>query len=181
MVTVEEANMNFYFRDGDYEHSFENGQREHPGWRGRSEVDVLCERVAKGFKPVASIVMQPAWSKATCKQVIAKVEAHDLTFTEQRNEWGVSVLYTAAAPEKTLAELLVERGDDGVGLVLGAGVGERKVGWYVHRGFDMSSAINPVSALESALLLGYPLDLARSQQLADMCRRPVAVGTKRDR
>ena len=30
MVTVEEANLNFYFRDGDYEHSFENGQREHP-------------------------------------------------------------------------------------------------------------------------------------------------------
>ena len=63
MATVEEANLNFYFRDGDYEHSFENGQREHPVWRGRSEVDVLCERVAKGFKPVASIVMQPAWSK----------------------------------------------------------------------------------------------------------------------
>jgi hypothetical protein len=55
------------------------------------------------------------------------------------------VLYIAAAPEKTLAELLVERGNDGVGLVLGAGVGERKVGWYVHRGFDMASAINPVS------------------------------------
>ena len=90
-------------------------------------------------------------------------------------------MYMAAAPEKTLAELLVERGDDGVGLVLGAGVGERKVEWYVERGFDMASAINPVSALESALLLGYPLDLARSQQLADTCRRPVAVGTKRDR
>ena len=45
----------------------------------------------------------------------------------------------------------------------------------------VSSAINPVSALESALLLGYPLDLARSQQLADTCRRPEAVGTKCDR
>ena len=88
MVTVEEANLNFYFRDGDYEHSFENGHREHPWLRGRSEVDVLCERVAKGFKPVASIVMQPAWSKARCAQVIAKVRAHDLTFSVQRNEWG---------------------------------------------------------------------------------------------
>ena len=127
MVTVDEANLNFYFRDGDYEHSFENGQREHPVWRGRSEVDVLCERVAKGFKPVATIVIQPAWSKARCAQVIAKVEAHDLAFSVQRNEWGVSELYMAAAPEKTLAELLVERGDDGVGLVLGTSTGRRSV------------------------------------------------------
>lgn len=49
---------NMFFRGGDPEHLFDvGGQRAIPEWRGRTEVDVLLERVSRGVKPVASIVL----------------------------------------------------------------------------------------------------------------------------
>ena len=54
---------------------------------------------------------------------------------------------------------------EGAGLKLKHGVGRKskqRVGWYVEHGFDMSSGPGiRVDTLTSALLLGYPLDLAK--------------------
>ena len=78
-----------------------------------------------------------------------------------KNEWNVTVVFFTATPEKNLAALFAERGEDVGDLKLRPEVKGRTLAYYVKRGFDMSSVQSPVSALESALLLGYPLDLAK--------------------
>ena len=156
-----EWGVNFYFRGGDPDRTFENGQLYVPEWLGLAEEDVLVDRVARGLKPVASIVMQPYWDMrqraavlhAACKRGLKLAVCH----------WSrLAVVYVTATPNKTMRELLRERGREGAGLKLKRGVGRKRVGWYVEHGFDMSSGPGiRVDALTSALLLGYPLDLAK--------------------
>ena len=160
-MTPEEAAKNFFFRSGDWEHSFENGRLYCPEWRDLSEEEVLIDRAAKKLKPVAEIVVQPDWDRGARAAVLRKAYKRGLTLAVQRNEWGVTVVFMTAEPDKTLQQLLLERGWEGKGLEFKGNTGRRKVGWYVKRGFDMSSKATPVDALTSGLLLGYPLDLAR--------------------
>ena len=157
-----EYELNFFFRDGDYEHSFENGQRKHKSWRGKSETTVLINRAGTGKKPIAEIVIQPRWNQGCVTRLINRIRRRkNLKFHVIKNEWNVTVVFFTATPEKNLAALFAERGEDVGDLKLRPEVKGRTLAYYVKRGFDMSSVQSPVSALESALLLGYPLDLAK--------------------
>ena len=49
-LSREEAERNFFFRQGDEEHLFETGQRSVKAWQGRHEEDVLLERVQARLK-----------------------------------------------------------------------------------------------------------------------------------
>ena len=154
--------LNFFFRDGDYEHSFENGQRKHKSWRGKSETTVLINRAGTGKKPIAEIVIQPRWNQGCVTRLINRIRRRkNLKFHVMKNEWNVTVVFFTATPEKNLAALFAERGEDVGDLKLRPEVKGRTLAYYVKRGFDMTSVQSPVSALESALLLGYPLDLAK--------------------
>jgi hypothetical protein len=170
MITDQE--LNFFFREGDDEHLFETGQRKHKPWRGKSEATVLIARAASGKKPVAEIVIQPNWNKGQVTRLIKRVRHHkNLKFNVIKNDWNMDVMYITAMPKKTLAALFSERGDDTAGLKLRPEVEGRNLEYYVSLGFDMSSIQSPVSALESALLLGYPLDLAKEHAAKHSCGR----------
>ena len=86
------------------------------------------------------------------------------------NDWGVEVMYVCRADRvnTTLAELLKARIGEpyAAELSLAAEQKSRCVGEYARSGFDCYFFTTPrdpstkVSVLESALLLGYPFDLA---------------------
>ena len=162
MITVKDAHDNLYFCGGNNERLFEKGQERITGWKGHSELDVLCERVASGLKPVGSMVMQPRWSEAERQRVISKAKKHNLVVSLIKNEWLVDQLFMTASPKTTIEELLVGRGKQGRGLVLQKKLKKKTIGSYISSGFDCSATHNKVSVLECALLYGYPLDLAKS-------------------
>ena len=162
-LSREEAERNFFFRQGDEEHLFETGQRSVKAWQGRHEEDVLLERVQARLKPVASIVNNGL--------NLNVLEDEGLSFTIGLNEWHVPILTLTAEPDVTLLTLLKRRDaeerrlvaswvDDEVSM---RELSQRRVRRYiVPGGFDISSQLAPVNVLESALLYGYPLDLAGS-------------------
>ena len=158
-LTRAEAQLNFYFRGGDEEHTFEAGQPKVCAWRGQYEYDVLVDRVASKRKPVATLVNASAWED-DCAQ-------RGLTIVCGVNEWGMPVLVLTAQPEATLMEILLQREPDEQKLVahhvMHAELSDRTVSCYVSAGgfgFDISSSSSSVNVFESALLLGYPLELA---------------------
>ena len=156
-----EAKHNFYFRCGDEEHTFEAGQRQVRAWHGQYEYDVLVDRVANKCKPVATLVNASAWEDDCAQRGLATVSGV--------NEWGVPLLVLTAQPDATLMELLLQR-EPGEQQLVAHHVKEfsqlltdRRVSRYVSAGgfgFDISSSLSPVNVLESALLLGYPLEVA---------------------
>ena len=174
-----EAERNFYFRDGDGSHSFEYGQLHVPEWRGKTAEAMLLNRVASGVKPIASLVVgfgahknspQSMQLKQYKKEIHDAAHANDLVVHSGTNDWGVEVVYVcrAARVNTTLAELLNERNGEphAAELSLTAEQKSRRVGEYAKSGFDCYFFATPrdpstkVSVLESALLLGYPFDLA---------------------
>ena len=130
-------------------------------WRGQHEYDVLVERVAHRLKPVATLVNASAWEEDCARRRLATVSGV--------NEWGVGVLVLTAQPDATLMEILLQREPAEQTLVAHhvkdaqPQLSDRTVSRYVSAGgfgFDISSASSPVNVLESALLLGYPLEVA---------------------
>ena len=157
-----EAEKNFYFRDGDKGHMFEYGGKDNVHeWHGRNEEDVLIERVRHGLKPVASIVLKNYSAK---KQECIWGACEGLHRKIVKNPWGVEELLITATPDASLFDLLGARGVAGKDLGFRGGklveVQKLKLRDYVDRSFDLSGP-NPVTCLESALLYGYPLDMAR--------------------
>ena len=133
--------------DGDFKHSFENGQRKHKSWRGKSETTVLMNRAGTGKKPIASIVIQPRWNKGCVTQLINRIRRRtNLKFHVIKNDWNVTVVYFTATPENNLAALFAERGEDVGDLKHRPEVKGRTLEYDVKRGFDMSSVQSPVSA-----------------------------------
>ena len=164
-LTRADARNNFFFRQGDPEHMFEAGQDLLPDWRQRTEEEVLVQRVHDGKKPVSEIVMQPG------DDFIDFFDSFDLTrfaLSVGANDWGVSVVTVTAQPQATLMDLLEQR-DPAEQRLVGnwtirsdAQLRSRRVWRYiVAGGFYMSFQSQArVNVLESALLLGYPLDIA---------------------
>ena len=54
-MVISKFDLNFFFRNGDFDHSFAHGQNHVPGWRGRTENEVILDRVERGLKPVGQI------------------------------------------------------------------------------------------------------------------------------
>ena len=83
------------------------------------ECSRLIYWVAIGKTPVASIVIQPCWNERCVIRLIERVRcSQNLKLYVIKNDWNVEVMYMTAMPEKTLAALLTERGDDIAGLKL---------------------------------------------------------------
>ena len=168
-ISENELLNNFYFRGGDDSHVFEYGQTQIPEWRGRFEYEVLLDRVSKGLKPVASIVIRSGKKKEIIGKIAEKLK---LKTNFVCNDWGVNVCYITKDPDLTLQELLRRR-DCSTNFLRGEyedcspaekitelGIGDRKIDYYL-RGFDCFFNQKPkkdlkVSIVESALLLGYP-------------------------
>ena len=151
-VSDEDLELNYYFRGGDPEHTFEYGQTQIPEWRDKEEYEVLIERVKSQKKPIASLVLDNYTDKERVWDIVSKSVRHARRFT---NEWGVDEVMFTDMPDKTLGELAESRqwGGDWDEHAHK----ERTVGSYVESGFDMSSQTNPVTLSESALLYGYPV------------------------
>ena len=122
---------------------------------------MLVERVAHRLKPVATLVNASAWEGDCARRGLATVSGV--------NQWGVAVLVLTAQPDATLMEILLQREPAEQTLVAHhvkdaqPQLSDRTVSRYVSAGgfgFDISSASSPVNVLESALLLGYPLEVA---------------------
>lgn len=154
--------LNFYFRGGDEEHCFAfGGQRAVPEWKDRSEADVLIERAEAKVKPVASIVLKN-YARAERFEILKRCRHMHRRVT--RNEWKVYELRVTARPDASLYTLLKERGAEGECFVRSGRfewLRSATVRTYVNDGFDCSGKRHRVSVLVSALLLGYPLDLAK--------------------
>ena len=142
--------LNYLFRGGSPHHVFEHGQTLVPEWKDREEYEVLIERVKAQKKPVASVVLHGD-DKEKVWNIISNSVRHANRYT---NEWGVDEALFTDMPNRTLGELAGSREWESDWDAKGNK--ERTVGSYVDSGFDMSSADNPVTRLESALLLGYP-------------------------
>lgn len=167
--------LNFLFRGGDEEHTFEYAKTIVPEWKGKKEIEVLIERVKAQKKPIASIVLDNyedrdlIWSEILLESELCSVRT--------TNEWGMDMAYFTAMPNWTLGQLarhrmarIVTRNcltwehppwcrcvrqvrDDLSQLT----TDERPLISFLE-GFDMSDeAKAQVTQTESALLLGYPL------------------------
>lgn len=156
-----ELKKNYYFCGGSYKHVFEYGRTKVDDWRGRTEEEVLFDRVLNGVKPVASIPVQSAEKRQVLCQ---KAKDQGLNFKCNLNFWGVHVLYITNCPNKTMSDLLKDRCEH-VMMKLSNGLQGKCVRDYMD-GFDCffgteynntKSITKKVSVLESALLLGYPL------------------------
>ena len=150
-VSDEDLEMNYYFREGDYEHTFEYGQTQVPEWREKEEYEVLIERVKSHKKPVASLVLDNYTDKEQVWDIISSSVRHAKRHT---NEWGVDVVTFTDMPDKSLGDVAAARQweDDWDEF----SNKHKTVGSYVDSGFDISSKTNPVTFSESALLYGYP-------------------------
>ena len=112
--------------------------------------------------------------------------ANDLVVYSGTNDWGVEVVYVCRADRvnTTLAELLDERNGEphAAELSLTAEQKSRCVGEYAKSGFDCYFFATPrdpstkVSVLESALLLGYPFDLAHGSRATVQTSSVAAAG-----
>ena len=126
-------------------------------WRGQYEYDVESAGGPRALG--ATLVNASAW-RDDCAQ-------RGLTIVCGVNEWGMPVLVLTAQPDATLMEILLQREPDEQKLVahhvMDAELSDRTVSRYVSAGgfgFDISSSSSSVNVFESALLLGYPLELA---------------------
>ena len=173
-----EFRLNLYFRDGDYEHSFQNGRLHVPSWAGRCEEDVILDRCRDRLKAVASIVLQPAWSEIQKRLIIGAAQLRGLTYRRFINAFGAEVMCATAVPWMSMRELLDER-YDAHAVVLPSAIAAKTVHEYIWEryGFDASAPpivsqgerSGQVSLLETALLYGYPLARAiQDQQDAGM-------------
>lgn len=93
-ISYEEKINNEYFRNGDYKHVFEYGQRKIPEWRDKTELQVLIERVKQGLKPIA------AWSAR--KTDLELIKSHNLYYHDFINDWGMHVVQFTAFPDKKI-------------------------------------------------------------------------------
>ena len=171
---------NFYFRDGSPMHLFTAGQDAIEAWRGRTEEDVLIERVLRREKPVASIVVQDQWMKRGIfiEQLINRVSMLGLSYIYGKNSYGMYILDITATPNASLWDLLQAR-DTHERATVYHHVRHfkrqlqtlRVQDYMVHGGFD-ASPLTPVQGkvnfLECALLYGYPLKLASSFPACEM-------------
>ena len=175
---LSEVEKNFFFCGGDYEHTFEYGQQCVPEWKDMSEENVLLERVAAGHKPVASIVvgstndMKQDRHVERKRELLNQVRDRGLVAEATTNAWGVEVLYVARNGESTLQDLLEQRRGQPhhERVALRRSLKTKRVRDYLS-GFDAyltghgkSRPSDKVSVLVSALLLGYPLDLAADEE-----------------
>ena len=171
MKAPTEFEKNLFFRNGDRHHSFEEGCVHIPEWRGRSEDAVLLERAKLGVKTVAQIVVGVASRDNTRRReaLLRKAHKKGLTSRVTTNSYGMEVFYATGCPEKSMKDLLAERLGDPLfsNVELPPVASHKCVGDYLN-GFDMSfrkregkcPTETVVSVLESALLLGYTLDVA---------------------
>ena len=99
---------NMYFRGGSPEHVFEYGCKMIPTWRDYKEEEVLCQRVAEGLKPLASIVI---YDDKHLEWVYSLVLQHGLLCFEYMNSWDVLVINIIRDKDTTLGSLMtnVER------------------------------------------------------------------------
>ena len=88
-LSCTEAARNFFFREGDAEHTFEAGRRQVSEWRRLSEDTVLIERVAGKLKPVASLVEANIPGGLLLDGIR---DEYELTIAVGTNEWEASVL-----------------------------------------------------------------------------------------
>jgi hypothetical protein len=135
------------------------------------------------LKPVATIVVQPDWSPKYQKRLTKTAETLKLTHKYVTNERGVQEMYSSNQPDATLKELLdnrscltrhrveeLARGNGNIMKLL-----EKTVNEYIEVGFDCSYlGETRVSFLESALLYGYPLNMALSEMLRCTSLRALA-------
>lgn len=172
---MNELQLNFLFRGGDLDHCFDSPNAPH-WWYGRREEEVLIQRVREGLKPSASIVLDKFDEFEERRVIDACVGLHCNTV---KNEWGVTCIWITQCPDATLGTLLADR-RDGDGLTLSEYLSQRTVRSYLLHGFDMSSRVKEcrVGALESAILFGYPFDLARAVQDENQAARVAQAGRK---
>ena len=170
-ISFEEARKNFYFRMGDIDHIFETGQRRVPEWKDKSEGQVLIDRVLCKTKPVAEIIFANTntGTELDIKEVDVRKLYRDERFTSSpfTNSYGMNVIQFTTQPDATLEELLKQRTIYEQNLVVRwtdtrwkiDKMKSRRVSQYFRHG-GFGDSVCPVSTLESALLYGYPLDLA---------------------
>ena len=94
---------NMYFRGGTPKHVFEYGCEMIPAWREYEEEEVLCQRVAEGLKPLASIVI---YNDQHLKWVYNLVQQHGLLCFEYINTWNVRVMNIIKDRDTTLGSLM---------------------------------------------------------------------------
>ncbi len=166
VISENDLRLNYFFRGGNPKLTFEYGQTQVPEWEGKTEAEVLIERVMSRKKPVASIAHGPGedlWEK------ISNISG--CRCERSTNEWGMHMIYLTAYPaHTTLLDLARERAVADLGTIpVGQripwlGKGTKRTVWSYLKGFDMSSEIPEyrVSMEESALLLGYPWTLGHN-------------------
>ena len=174
-LRIVQCRRNLYFRGGDPQNAFKAGQRAIAPWRGRSESEVLVDRVRCGLKPVGTLAFTDPDEAGALQRIIRR---DGLASSCGWNEWGMWIVAFSAAPNATLCDLLQQR----------SGFEQRRVAHWTARfqpalqarrvrtylvpgAFDMAArcAEARVNVLESALLYGYPLELAASVQIDEMC------------
>jgi len=165
--TTKEARKNYFFREGDAEHVFEFGQLHVQEWHNRREEDVLIERVTRGQKPMACIVLRRGEKLVECIR-----EHHTMiSFVHGKNEWGRRIVNITGMPNATLLQLLRVRSKREKSTVLHLTSQYARdleslcvKDYLVGGGIDLqaSFAYAKVNVLESALLYGFPLDYAAS-------------------
>ena len=169
--TTKQARTNIFFKHGCTHHQFETGQLYFREWRNLSENLVLIQRVSLGQKPVGLIMMP--YKANNIKMLIEKIFKYhpNISFVHGFNEWGMGILTITCSPYTTLFDLYERRNKMekySVMNLIVLYIQELKSrcikDYLVPGGFDMQSQLDcsKVNVFESALLFGYPLDLAAS-------------------
>ena len=142
--------------------------------------------MVRGEKPVASIVLD----RNRDQKFIRKADELDLSYAYGKNEWGAKILTITAVPNASLWMLLEVRNCHEKRLVSHLIEQYKRelqslcvLDYMVPGGFDLSSShmYSNVNMLESALLYGYPLDLAAGSlelpfsQIRTMSSREMAM------
>lgn len=112
----------------------------------------MIELVSTGKKAVATIVIDNL-DPSERKDFYDLIKRSDVHYIESINEWDVYIGMIFI--NETLGELGILRGLTPEIMELNDVRSDLKIKDL--DGFDMDSEINPVSKLESALLLGYPI------------------------
>mgnify|MGYP003327420837 CR=1 FL=1 len=149
-MTTQQRLLNMYFRNGSPETVFEYGQTQVPAWQGKTEEQVLCERVRDGHKPLASIV-NPVEARGLAKE-------YGLAYHEYQNEWDVRIGVLVKDPDRTLGSFLKKEEATMFRHVepLIEELSKIPLGYYIEYGApDMSRGDTP---LECGLAYGYDLE-----------------------
>jgi len=87
---LSETDKNLFFRGGDYEHTFEYGCTIIKDWMGKTEFEVLLQRVGDGLKPFAVYVVR---SSEDWKAIFNTSKYKDkITLVSDASKWSVPVL-----------------------------------------------------------------------------------------